>query len=48
MRVLICIVQQVGGLFTSMSRIRIRPEWIAILDFETRFPREIAKAMSGG
>ncbi len=28
-----------------MARIFIRPEWVGILDFETRFPRAIAGAM---
>lgn len=31
-------VQNVGGMFSEMGRISVRPEWVAILDFETRFP----------
>jgi PPOX class probable F420-dependent enzyme len=38
---------QVGGLFAQMAQIRVRPERVSILDFETRFPSEIAKAMAG-
>ena len=38
---------QVGGLFPEMTRIAVRPESVSILDFQTRFPSEIAKAMAG-
>ena len=31
----------------QMARIGIRPEWVGILDFETRFPSAIAKRMGG-
>jgi hypothetical protein len=31
----------------QMTRIKIQPEWVSILDFETRFPSAIAEAMSG-
>jgi len=31
-------VEQVNSTFTHMARIAIRPRWVAILDFETRFP----------
>ena len=40
-------VQQVGGLFSQMARIAVKPEWVAIMDFETRFPSTIEAAMSG-
>jgi hypothetical protein len=30
---------------TSMSRIYLKPEWVALLDFETRFPSAIERAM---
>jgi hypothetical protein len=40
-------VKQVGGMFTQMARIVVRPEWVAILDFEKRFPGAIEAAMSG-
>ena len=36
-------VGQVKGMSTHMSRISIKPEWVAVIDFETRFP----SAMSG-
>ena len=32
---------------SHMTRISVRPEWVSILDFETRFPSAIAEAMSG-
>ena len=35
-------LDQVGPLFTHMSRIFIRPEWVGILDFETRFPSALS------
>jgi len=34
-------------MFTQMARIVVRPEWVAILDFEKRFPGAIEAAMSG-
>jgi pyridoxamine 5'-phosphate oxidase-like protein len=37
--------EQVRGLFTQMGRIFIQPEWVAILDFETRFPNAMERAM---
>ena len=30
---------------SSMSRIFLRPEWVAVLDFETRFPSALERAM---
>ena len=41
-------VTQVGGMFSQMARIAVTPEWVAVLDFETRFPNAIEAAMSGG
>lgn len=29
-------------------KVSIKPEWVSILDFQTRFPGQIVKAMSGG
>jgi len=29
---------QMGSMVTEMGRIAVRPEWVGILDFETRFP----------
>jgi len=31
-------VRQLGGMVSSMARIMIRPEWVGLLDFQTRFP----------
>ena len=35
-------------IFKQMARIAIAPEWVKILDFETRFPRAIQEAIGGG
>lgn len=40
-------VKQVGGMFSQMARIAVTPEWVAVLDFEQRFPSAIEAAMSG-
>lgn len=40
-------VEQVRTLFPRMARIVVRPEWVGLLDFTTRFPGVIAAAMSG-
>jgi hypothetical protein len=37
---------QVAGMFKQIARIALRPDWVSILDFEARFPQQIAKAMS--
>jgi PPOX class probable F420-dependent enzyme len=39
-------VSQIGRLFPRMARIAIRPEWVGVLDFETRFPSGIARGMA--
>lgn len=39
--------QQVDQMFEGMTRIRVCPEWVNILDFEQRFPEAIAAAMAG-
>jgi hypothetical protein len=31
-------VKQMGGMITEMVRITMTPEWVSILDFQTRFP----------
>jgi PPOX class probable F420-dependent enzyme len=31
-------VGEVGTMFTEMARIAIRPDWVGVLDFQTRFP----------
>ncbi|HEX2909153.1 MAG TPA: hypothetical protein VHO69_19925, partial [Phototrophicaceae bacterium] len=38
--------QQVSAMFSQMARIVIQPEWVSLLDFEQRFPQEIASAMA--
>ena len=40
-------VTQIGGMFSQMARIAVTPEWVAVLDFETRFPNAIENAMAG-
>jgi hypothetical protein len=40
-------VAQIGGMFSHMARIAVTPEWVAVLDFETRFPNAIENAMAG-
>lgn len=39
-------VAQFGQMFSEMARIAIRPEWVAVIDFEKRFPNPIEAAMS--
>jgi hypothetical protein len=36
---------QIGGLLPRMTRIFIRPDWVAVQDFETRFPNAVERAM---
>jgi Pyridoxamine 5'-phosphate oxidase len=38
-------VEQVRAMCPQMARISIRPEWVGFLDFETRFPSAIERAM---
>jgi nitroimidazol reductase NimA-like FMN-containing flavoprotein (pyridoxamine 5'-phosphate oxidase superfamily) len=40
-------VEGVRQMSPQMARISVRPEWVSILDFETRFPSAIQAAMSG-
>jgi|SRR5579864_965282 len=39
-------VQQIAQLGPTMARIRVRPDWVGIIGFETRFPSAIEKAMA--
>jgi hypothetical protein len=42
------MTQQLGSLVPlmgGMMRIRIRPEWVGIIEFETRFPSEVERAV---
>ena len=40
-------VEQVRAMFAQMARISVRPTWVGLLDFETRFPNAIEAAMAG-
>ena len=39
--------EQARVMFKQMARIAIRPEWVKILDFQTRFPKAIEEAAAG-
>ena len=39
-------VEQVGQLLSQAGRIAVRPEWVSIIDFQTRFPSALAKRMA--
>lgn len=39
-------VTQAEQMFPEMVRIAVRPEWVAVIDFEKRFPNAIEAAMS--
>jgi len=39
-------VNQVKPLAPTMTRIKVKPEWAAIIDFEQRFPSAIARKMA--
>jgi len=38
-------IGQIRGMFSQMARIAVRPAWVAVLDFEQRFPNAIEAAM---
>jgi hypothetical protein len=38
--------EQVSQLLPCTARIAVRPEWVGILDFQTRFPQALAKRMT--
>src|SRR5215218_1591505 len=40
-------IEGVRQMSSQMTRISVRPEWVSILDLETRFPSAIAETMSG-
>jgi hypothetical protein len=40
-------LDQLAAMCPQMARIFLRPTWVGILDFETRFPSAIEKAMEG-
>lgn len=35
-------VEQLRGMISRMARISIQPEWVGVLDFQTRFPSALA------
>jgi hypothetical protein len=35
-------VQRLRGMISQMGRITVRPEWVGIIDFETRFPSALS------
>jgi hypothetical protein len=35
-------IEQVGQMLTRMVRIRVRPEWVGILDFQSRLPSALS------
>jgi hypothetical protein len=38
-------VEQIGALFPQMARSSVRPAWVDVLDFQTRFPSAVARRM---
>ena len=38
-------INQMAPITPSMARVFITPEWVGILDFETRFPSALERAM---
>jgi hypothetical protein len=40
--------EQARGMYRQMARIAIEPEWVKILDFQTRFPQALEEAVSRG
>jgi hypothetical protein len=38
--------EQVSYMLPLMARIAVRPEWVGILDFQTRFPEALARRMA--
>ncbi len=41
-------LEQLRPICPFMSRNFVRPEWVGLLDFTTRFPNELERAMAGG
>jgi hypothetical protein len=39
-------VENIRKMGPKMTRMRVRPEWVGILDFQSRFPSAIEKAMA--
>lgn len=41
-------LQMVRGMITEMNRVKMTPDWVGVLDFQTRFPSAIEAAMGAG
>jgi len=41
-------VERMAAMSDRTARIAVRPEWIGVLDFETRLPRGMARRLGGG
>ena len=39
-------MEQVSKLDSRMMRIAVTPDWVAVLDFEQRFPSAVARKMA--
>jgi len=39
-------LDQAGALIPEMARIYLKPEWVGVIDFETRFPNALERAMA--
>jgi len=39
--------EQARRMYKQMARIVVQPEWVKILDFQTRFPKALEEAISG-
>ena len=40
--------EQARGMWRQMARVAIEPEWVKILDFQTRFPKALEEAVNRG
>ena len=40
-------VNQMGSMSDKMARVAIKPNWVSVLDFESRFPTAVEKLMEG-
>jgi hypothetical protein len=41
-------LKQMEPMVTQMARIAVTPAWVGVIDFQTRLPSALEKAMSGG
>jgi hypothetical protein len=40
-------IEQMRPITPTMARIFVRPEWVCVQDFQTRYPNELERAMEG-